>query len=127
VFYTGSLERTSFMEIVEPKGYLLIELEDDFVNVQFQKIKTTPMEVIELDITNEKQISKKIDQHFPLSNIRTQLRFFGRSLTEEEIRFMWTYLPAKEFPYLTFSPRIPTHKLRKLYGNYKEDFQFEAN
>lgn len=127
VFYTGSLERTSFMEIVEPKGYLLINLEDDYLDVKFQKIETSPMEVKELDITNVNQISKLIEQHYPDNSIRTQLRFFGRKLTEDEIKFLWSYLPAKEFPLISFSPKKPSHILRKLYNNKKKNFQFEAS
>ena len=127
VFYTGSLERTSFMEIVEPKGFLLIELEKDYFDVKFQKIKTLPMEVKELDISNEKKISKIIDQHYPDCGVRTQIRFIGRKLTEDEIKFLWAYLPAKEFPFLSFSPKKSTHALRELYGNSDVHFQFEAS
>jgi DNA repair exonuclease SbcCD nuclease subunit len=115
VFYTGSLERTSFMEIVEPKGYLLIDIDDDFIDVKFQKIKSMPMKVIEFDITSETQLSQVIDTNYPDSEIRTQLRFFGRRLTEEEIKFLWAYLPAKEFPFLSFSPKKSSHVLRELY------------
>jgi DNA repair exonuclease SbcCD nuclease subunit len=127
VVYTGSLERTSFMEIVEPKGYLLIDTEDDYLDVKFQEIETSPMDVKELDITNITQISKSIDQHYPDYNIRTQLRLFGRKLTEDEIKFLWAYLPAKEFPFLSFSPKKPSHILRKLYSNRRTNFHFEAS
>ena len=115
------------MEIVEPKGYLLIEIEEHYFNVEFQEMDTFPMKVIELDISDEKQISRLIDQHYPERNMRTYLRFYGRKLTEEEIKFLWAYLPAKEFPFLSFSPRKPEHILRKLYSNDKNYSQFEAN
>ena len=127
VFYTGSLERTSFMEIVEPKGYLIIDIEEDYVDVRFKQLKSLPMEVLELDITYENQISKVIDQHFPDPNIRTQLRFIGRNLTEIEIKFLWAYFPAKEFPFLSFSPKYSTHCLKQLYSNYIPRFQFEVS
>ena len=127
VFYTGSLERTSFMEIVEPKGYLIIDIDEDYFNVQFQEIETFPMKVIEMDISDEKQISRLVDHHYPSRNIRTQLRFYGRKLTEEEIKFLWAYLPAKEFPFLSFSPRKPEHILRRLYSSDKSYFQIEAS
>ena len=127
VIYTGSLERTSFMEIVEPKGYLLINLDDGHLDVKFQEIKTSPMEVKELDITNVNQISKLVDQHYPDNSIRTQLRLFGRKLTEDEIKFLWAYLPAKEFPFLSFSPKKPSHILRRLYSNRRMIFHFEVS
>jgi DNA repair exonuclease SbcCD nuclease subunit len=127
VYYTGSLERTSFMEIVEPKGYLIINVEEDYVEVRFKKIESQPMEVVELDITNENQISRVIDQHFPDTNTRTQLRFIGRNLTEEEIKFLWAYFPAKEFPFLSFSPKHSIYCLKKLYSNSLPSFQFEVS
>ncbi|MCG3221322.1 MAG: metallophosphoesterase [Candidatus Heimdallarchaeota archaeon] len=127
VYYTGSLERTSFMEIIEPKGYLLFNLEDDYFDVRFKEIETLPMEVKELDITDVNQISKLIDQHYPDNSIRTQLRFFGRKLTEDEIKFLWAYLPAKEFPLLSFSPKNPSYILRSLYSNRIMNFHFEAS
>lgn len=127
VYYTGSLERTSFMEIIEPKGYLIIDVEEDYIDVSFKKIKTLPMEVLELDITYENQISKVIDQHFPNPNIRTQLRFIGRNLSEKEIKFLWAYFPTKEFPFLSFSPKHSSHCLKQLYNNSIPHFQFEAS
>jgi DNA repair exonuclease SbcCD nuclease subunit len=38
VWYTGSTERTSFMEAIEPKGCLFIKIEKNFENVEFMNM-----------------------------------------------------------------------------------------
>lgn len=115
VFYTGSLERTSFMEIVEPKGYLLIDIEDDFHKVQFYETKSIPMEVLEIDIKNTVILSSVIEEEDVKINSRTLIRFINRDLSDSEIKFLWARYPAKEYPLLRFSPRNPNTVLRKLY------------
>ena len=115
VFYTGSIERTSFMEITEPKGYLLIDIEDDFHKVQFCETKSIPMEVLEIDIKNTAMLSSAIEEENIEINSRTLIRFINRDLSDNEIKFLWARFPAKEYPLLRFSPRNPKIILRKLY------------
>lgn len=115
VFYTGSIERTSFMEITEPKGYLLIDIEDDFHKVQFCETKSIPMEVLEIDIKNTAMLSSAIEEENIEINSRTLIRFINRDLSDNEIKFLWVRFPAKEYPLLRFSPRNPKIILRKLY------------
>ena len=115
VFYTGSIERTSFMEITEPKGYLLIDIEDDFHKVQFCETKSIPMEVLEIDIKNTAMLSSAIEEENIEINSRTLIRFINRDLSDNEIKFLWVRFSAKEYPLLRFSPRNPKIILRKLY------------
>jgi len=115
VYYTGSTERTSFMEIVEPKGYLLIDIEDDFHEVQFYETKSIPMEVLEIDIKNTVILSSVIEEEDVKINSRTLIRFINRDLSDNEIKFLWARFPANEYPLLRFSPRNSNIVLRKLY------------
>jgi len=115
VYYTGSTERTSFMEIVEPKGYLLIDIEDDFHKVQFYETDSLQMEVIEIDIKNTIMLSSVIEEENINNNTRTLIRFINRNLSDSEIKFLWARFPPKEYPLLRFSPRNPNTVLRKLY------------
>jgi DNA repair exonuclease SbcCD nuclease subunit len=115
VYYTGSTERTSFMEIVEPKGYLLIDIEDDFHEVQFYETDSLQMEVIEIDIKNTIMLSSVIEEENIKNNTRTLIRFINRNLSDSEIKFLWARFPTKEYSLLRFSPRNPKIILRKLY------------
>ena len=117
VYYTGSIERTSFMEIKESKGYLLIDVEEDHHNVQFCKTESAMMDVIEFDINEVSLISSVIDEEKIDSKSRMLLWFINRALSEEEIKFLWARFPAREYPLLRFSPQNSNVFLRKLYGN----------
>jgi DNA repair exonuclease SbcCD nuclease subunit len=53
VLYSGSIERTSFAEKDETKGYMTIVLEDDrTVHWHFHELQTRPMVSLEIDISN---------------------------------------------------------------------------
>jgi len=115
VYYTGSTERKSFMELVEPKGYLLIDIEDDFHKVQFCETNSIQMEVLEIDIKNTAMPSSVIEEESIKINSRTLIRFINRDLSDSEIKFLWARFPAKEYPLLRFSPRNQKIILKKLY------------
>jgi exonuclease SbcD len=57
VLYPGSVERTSFAERDEPKGYLLLEIEPDWTSGgqladwRFHQLPTRPMEMVTVDAT----------------------------------------------------------------------------
>lgn len=125
IIYTGSLERTSFMEIIEPKGFLLIELEKDSMDIKFIETETFLMDVIELDIGESESISTHLDTLEIETNVKTMIRLVGRELSVNEIRFLWANYPAKEYPYLTFSPKKPELKLKSLYNRIDVPFSFE--
>ncbi len=116
VQYIGSLIRTSFMEVIEPKGFLIIEVEDKHVKYDFQTIPSYPMQVKELNISNTKLLASKLDDIDIESDEKTLLRFVGRNLQEKEIKFLWARFPAKEYPLLRFSPRYPNYSLRNLFN-----------
>ena len=115
IFYTGSLERTSFMEIIEPKGFLLIELDKVSPNIEFVETESSPMAVIELEIGESESLSPQLDSIEVEANVKTLIRIVGRKLSPNEIKFLWAKFPAKEFPYLTFSPKKHDIKLKSLY------------
>lgn len=125
VFYPGSLERTSFMEIVEPKGFLDIIIEDGIADIQFVENSTLPMEVIEIELEENKNISSQLEDNFPDSNTKTLLRLSGRKLSQNEIELLWSYFPTKEYPFLKFSPYKPEILLKSLYTNSKYLFKFD--
>ncbi|MHA1552724.1 MAG: metallophosphoesterase family protein [Candidatus Heimdallarchaeaceae archaeon] len=115
VFYTGSTERTSFMEAIEPKGCLVIDIEKNFKNVEFIELPSENMVVKEVNIEDSKTISSNLDSVEIESDVRTLIRLTDRELSQEEIKFLWSYFPAKEFPLLTFAPRKSMVKLKPLY------------
>ncbi|MHA1346903.1 MAG: metallophosphoesterase family protein [Candidatus Heimdallarchaeaceae archaeon] len=117
VIYTGSTERTSFMEVIEPKGCLVIDIEKNLESVEFIELPSENMTVKEVDIEDSKMISSNLDSLEIKSDVRTQLRLIGRELRHEEIKFLWSYFPSKEYPLLTFTPRTPTVRLKPLYSN----------
>ncbi len=52
VLYAGSVERTSFAEKDETKGYMTVDIEDDrTVHWQFRELPTRPMIALEVDVT----------------------------------------------------------------------------
>ncbi len=117
VLYTGSTERTSFMEAIEHKGCLVIDIEKNLENVEFISLPSENMVIREVDIEDSKMISSNLDSMEIKSDIRTLIRLTGRELSEKEIKFLWSYFPSKEFPLLTFTPRRPLVKLKPLYSN----------
>ena len=116
VVYTGSTERTSFMEAIEPKGCLVIDIEKNFESVEFIQLPSENMVVKEVDIENSITISSNLDSVEIESNVRTLIRLTGRELRQKEINFLWSHYTAKEFPLLTFAPRKPMIKLKPLYS-----------
>lgn len=113
VFYTGSTERTDFVEAIEDKVMLYIDTEKELF--EYRNLETTPCYVHELEI------SDKAINSFDLEGIidpleRTLIRFIGRPMTEEEITQLYIKFPAKEFPLLYFSPKRPFQELKALYG-----------
>lgn len=126
VYYTGSLERTSFMEIVEPKGFLLIDIEEGFYKIDFIEIDSFPMDIIEIELERDALISSCLNKIRIEDNIRTQIRFTGKKLSEKEIKFIWANFPAKDYPYLTFSPKKPNIKLRSLYSETSIPFEIKT-
>ncbi len=116
VQYTGSIIKTSFMETIEPKGFLIIDVEENHIDIKFQEIQSFPMNVIEFDISDTKLLSSKIDEEEIIKEEKILLRFVRRALEEKEIRFLWARFPAKEYPLLKFSPRYPNLSLRRLYN-----------
>ncbi len=125
VVYPGSIERTSFVEFIEPKGYLTIDIESDFSKVQFHPLNSLPMDVIEFPVYNT-----DLDYDTLLSTIqsglhRTLLRLTGRKLTIAEIENLRNFFPSNEYPLLVISPRFPEYSLKPLYTNHVP-FDFPA-
>ncbi len=116
VFYPGSIGRTSFMEIVEPKGYLIFELEDDLYSTNFYEIPSIPMEVKEVEVNKAALLSSELENTEIDPDVRFLLRLIGRKLTDNEIKYLWAKYPAKEYPLMSFSPKKPNMMLRNLYS-----------
>jgi len=117
VVYPGSIERTSFLEFIEPKGYLMIDIESNFIKVEFHTLTSLPMSIIELPVRNI-----DLDYDSLLSAIkpglhRTLLRLTGRKLTTAEIENLRNFFPANEYPLLVVSPRFSEFSLKPLYTN----------
>ncbi|NPD90614.1 MAG: hypothetical protein HGN29_18030 [Asgard group archaeon] len=115
VVYPGSTERTSFIEIIEPKGYLLIDLDEKQLQVTFKELPSIPMKVIEKDLTKLELNFNDLKQQIEGGMIRTLLRLTGRSLTTDEVESLRNLFPTKQYPLLTISPRFPNQVLKSLY------------
>jgi DNA repair exonuclease SbcCD nuclease subunit len=115
VWYTGSTIRTSFMEMIESKGFLIIDLYENKVEVEFRKIPSYPMKVFESDISETIYLSALLDEIDVNPNIKTLIRLIGRPLNAKELKFLWARFPAKDFPLLRFSPRYPSYSLKPLF------------
>lgn len=88
VFYPGSVERTSFAERDEPKGYLEIEISPDpnsggrVESWKFNELPTRPMEMLKLavDGLEPTELERRIASHIGRLNhdAVVQLRFEGQ-------------------------------------------------
>jgi hypothetical protein len=120
------LERTSFAEAIEPKGYLLIDSDSDGHEVAFQKVDAFPMDVLELDIRNNARIDhSNIKEQLSAFSGRMMLRLTGRSLAVEESVGLFKSFPTPEWPFLTIAPSAPKRILRPLYRKYQGSFSFK--
>jgi len=54
IYYTGSTEKTTWFEAIEPKGYLTLDIEEDFHKINFVEIPSHPMNIIEMNVYNQK-------------------------------------------------------------------------
>ena len=124
VVYPGSTERTSYVEIIEPKGYLLIDINDNGLEVGFNKIQTSPMKVLEYDIKDQKIPFHQIDDDLESPLCRTLVRFYGRKLKEEEIKSCYVKYSVNEWPLLSISPTKSDRKLQVLYNSFNKKFHF---
>ncbi|MBK5112202.1 MAG: metallophosphoesterase [Candidatus Heimdallarchaeota archaeon] len=115
VVYPGSTERTSFIEIIEPKGYLLIDLEEKQLQVEFKELPSIPMNVIEKNLTKHELDFNDLKQQIEGGMIRTLIRLTGRALTTDEVESIRNHFPEKQFPLLTINPRFPNQVLKPLY------------
>jgi hypothetical protein len=104
------------MEIVEPKGYLIFELEEDFYSMSFNEIPSIPMEVKEVEVHKAALLSSELENYEVNPDVRFLLRLVGRKLTENEIKYLWARYPAKEYPLMSFSPKKPNMLLKNLYS-----------
>lgn len=125
VVYPGSVERTSFVETIEPKGYLLIDTLQDDLHVEFKPLQTSELSVIEDSIVSKEIDFTSIKEQIEPGLKRTLLRFTGRMLTTNELERLKHLFPYKEYPLLVISPRLPNYQLKPLYNNFSTEFSFE--
>ncbi|MHA1738447.1 MAG: metallophosphoesterase family protein [Candidatus Heimdallarchaeota archaeon] len=125
VVYPGSVERTSFIEIIEPKGYLLIDTKNDGLHVEFKTLKTSEMNVFEAPIISKELDFNDLQEQIEPGLVRTLLRFTGRMLTTSELESLRMIFPYKTYPLLVISPRLPNYQLKPLYNNFSTEFSFE--
>ncbi len=116
VYYTGSLIRTSFVESIEPKGYMKIEINEHTTKMQFRELRSAPMIVKERVINGS--IEQLIDGIEINPDLRTLIRLVGRALSHHEIQYLYSKYTAKQFPLLNFSPRKPDIVLNNMYDDY---------
>ncbi len=115
VVYPGSTGRTSFIEIIEPKGHLLIDLDEKHLHVEFKEIASIPMNVIEKNLMNEEFNINDLKEKIESGMIRTLIRLTGRALTTDEVESLHNMFPYKQYPLLTINPRFPNQVLKPLY------------
>lgn len=123
VVYPGSIARTSFAEIIEPKGYLIIEMEQDYITIEFKQLNTLPMEVIEVELNGKFDLTQ-IEDQLPSATTRTLLRIVNSELNKDTIDLLWSHFEADNWPYLQISPRTPSLVLQSLYTDKNREFKF---
>ncbi|RMG31446.1 MAG: hypothetical protein D6732_14870 [Methanobacteriota archaeon] len=106
VLYPGSTERTGFPEVIEPKGFLLIDTEAQ--SVTFKELQTMPMKVEETSF-------EEALLHEPDENTYTLLRIINKPLSEKEIAQIHAH--TRKYPLLEYSPKSPELPLQPLYHN----------
>ncbi|MFW9916883.1 MAG: exonuclease SbcCD subunit D [Candidatus Thorarchaeota archaeon] len=124
VVYPGSLERTSFAEAIEPKGYLAIEINSEALSVEFREITTFPMDVLEINIMGSALDYSEIAEQLSGYSGRAMLRLTGRPLTLEESVELFKKFPARDWPYLAIAPSSPNRTLHSLYNRRQLPFRF---
>ncbi len=124
VVYPGSTERTSFVEVIEPKGFLLMDIDSNSLSVKFNELNSTKMDVMEINLLQQEldigELSNKIERGF----VRTLLRFTGRALTTSEFETIKNEFPNNDYPLLTVSPKFPKQVLKPLYEKNMLPFNF---
>lgn len=120
ILYTGSTVRTSFVEIIEPKGFWIIDT--DNLKVTFYEIPTDPMHVFEFSVKNglKRDLLTDIDQLLPTGLHRSLLRLTDKNLSQADIGQIYATFDKETFPLLQITPNRPDRVLNSLYGNYSE-------
>ncbi|MHA2270491.1 MAG: metallophosphoesterase family protein [Candidatus Hodarchaeales archaeon] len=124
VVYPGSPERTSFAEAIEPKGYLVIEINSEALSVEFREVTTFPMDVLEINIRGSALNYADMAEQLSGYSGRAMLRLTGRSLMPEESVELFKRFPSKDWPFLTIAPSSPNRSLRPLYNRRQLPFHF---
>ncbi len=106
VLYTGSLERTGYAETIEPKGFLVINSEQQ--TVFFKEIPTYPMVVVEIPF-------EELFSFEPDPETYTLVRIIGKALHEKEISHIHQTL--RKYPLVEYTPKVPNLKLYPLYSS----------
>ena len=124
VIYTGSTVRASFVEIIEPKGYLMIEFDRHSININFVEIPTKPMKIIEIDgrLPDPDQIDLMLANTDPDAEILLRL-IHSYDTTTLKQQLLATY-PADSWPYLSIHDGGPDTRLRPVYSTYSDQFHF---
>ena len=116
VVYTGSTERTSFVEIIEPKGYLEIIIENDFIDVNFKEIPSYPMQVIEVDISKDRFNISQIEALIINPLARILVRIVGKKLNRS-LRYQLEWNLSRKYPLVSISPKQHDRVLTRLYNS----------
>jgi len=79
IYYAGSIERVSFQEMDEEKGFFIVNIKDGIPFLKFNRLPSTTMSIIGLDTTGKNSdelidfIEKKVYSAEPLSIVRFYL------------------------------------------------------
>ncbi|MDZ7332852.1 MAG: metallophosphoesterase [candidate division KSB1 bacterium] len=117
VLYPGSIERTSFVERNEPKGYLMIEIRwlestrSPQISWKFHELPARPMIVIELN-DDEAMIShglisaieKKISSLDPQSIVQLRLHGGDRAMNKFPVKISWLRAIAPDTMNIEIAP-----------------------
>ncbi|HUT82604.1 MAG TPA: metallophosphoesterase [Candidatus Bathyarchaeia archaeon] len=117
ILYPGSIERTSFIEIIEPKGCSLIEINSEKISAQFHILEALQMNVIEINLLKEEFDINHIKNSVFKGYTRTLLRFTGRNFTPIEFKLLRETFPTADYPLLTINPKFDNQILQPLYEN----------
>jgi DNA repair exonuclease SbcCD nuclease subunit len=124
IVYPGSTERTSFVEVIEPKGYLLLDIQNDALEVSFNEIESIPMEIFEINLEKESFNLNQLKTKIPKGFVRTLIRFTGRSLSSIELNQLNITFNRSDYPLLMITPKFQTQKLKPLFEKSEAVFSF---
>ena len=86
----------------------MINIEENYLLVEFKELSSIPMSVYEFNIENKDINYELLDSKIESGLHRTLIRFTGRILKNSELTQLYSHYPADHYPLLSFEPKFST-------------------